>query len=173
MRRALVVMGTAGSGKTLIGSRLADAIGARFVEGDQFHPPANIARMAAGTPLTDDDRHDWLVALSQQLAAARAEECGVVVSCSALKRRYRDLLRHGDPSVRFIFLHGEPALLRSRLEARTGHYMAADMLESQLEILEAPAPDERAWSFDVRTAPEAIVRTIIDALTAETGDPDS
>ncbi len=154
-------MGSAGSGKTVVGTALAEALGVRFVEGDRFHPAANVALMAAGTPLTDEHRAGWLTALAAELRTAL--ECGesIVLSCSALKRTYRDVLRSGDAAVQFIFLHADATLLRARLEGRSGHYMPASLLDSQLAILEAPAPDERAWSFDVRNAPDQIVAEII------------
>lgn len=163
-RQTLVVMGTAGAGKTVVGTALADALAIPFVEGDSFHPPENVAKMASGTPLSDDDRQPWLVALAAQLRAARAANAGIVLSCSALKRRYRDTLRDGDKSVRFIFLRGTPSLLRERLDARTGHYMPPSLLASQFAALEPPAADEHAWTVDVTTTPEAIVADLVERL---------
>ena len=157
-------MGTAGSGKSRIGSALASALHVPFIEGDGFHPPENIAQMAAGIPLNDDNRAGWLRALAEQLRIARMSGTGVVVTCSALKRRYRDVLRTGDDSVRFIALTGDPMLLRDRLNARTGHYMPASMLDSQLAALELPGPDESAWTYDVAPEPETIVSTIVARL---------
>jgi len=154
-------MGTAGAGKSVVGAALADALGARFVEGDGFHPAANVALMAAGTPLTDENRAGWLAALAAQLRSASEREEGIVLSCSALKRSYRDLLRAGDATIQFIFLHGDATLLRSRLEARSSHFMPASLLESQFAILEAPTPDEQAWRLDVSESPEQIVSDII------------
>ncbi len=157
-------MGTAGSGKTVIGSTLAAALGVPFVEGDAFHPPDNVEKMRSGRPLDDTDRHEWLLALGAELEAARDAGTGVVMSCSALKRRYRDLLRAGDDSVRFIFLTGEAALLRERLQSRTGHYMPVSLLDSQLDALEVPATDEGAWTFDIRESPATIVASIMARL---------
>lgn len=159
-RRAFVVMGTAGSGKTVIGAALAEALGVRFVEGDLFHPSENVALMAAGTPLTDENRLGWLLALAGQLKTARESAESVVVSCSALKRSYRDLLRQGDADFVLIFLRGDAALLRTRLEARSGHFMPASLLDSQFAILEAPGADERALTYDVRVTPGQIVSDI-------------
>ena len=163
-RHALVVMGTAGAGKSRIGAALAAALESPFVEGDTFHSPENVALMAAGVPLTDDNRREWLIALAAQLRDARARNESVVLTCSALKRRYRDTLRSGDDSLRLIMLHGDPALLRERLTARTGHYMPPSLLDSQFAALEVPSPDEDAWTFDVRDSPEAIVSAILMRL---------
>lgn len=173
MRHAFVVMGPAGSGKTVTGTALADALGVRFVEGDTFHPSENVARMAAGVPLTDDDRHGWLLALAARLRTAREHGEGVVVSCSALKRSYRDMLRGGDDSIRFICLQGDETLLRARLESRRGHFMPASMLASQLAAFEPPDRDERAWTFDVRDTPGQIVAAITARLRADTLDSEA
>lgn len=164
MRHAFVVMGTAGSGKTVVGTALAAALGIRFVEGDAFHPPDNVTRMAAGIPLTDDDRYGWLLALASQLRMAREVGDAIVLSCSALKRSYRDLLRSGDDTVRFICLVGEERLLRARLETRGGHFMPASLLQSQLATLELPMADEQAWTFDVAATPAQIVSAIVAQL---------
>lgn len=165
MRRALVVMGTAGAGKSRIGSALASALDVPFVEGDSFHPPENVAQMAAGIPLTDDNRAGWLRALAEQLRAARVNGTGVVLACSALKRRYRDVLRTGDDTVHFIALTGAPDLLRDRLDTRTGHYMPASLLDSQLAALELPEPDESAWTYDIGPTPDIIVASIVARLS--------
>lgn len=164
MRHALVVMGTAGAGKSRIGAALAAALDVPFIEGDGFHPPENIALMAAGIPLDDDHRAGWLRALAEQLRVARENDTGVVLTCSALKRRYRDVLRTGDDAIRFIALTGEPALLRDRLNSRTGHYMPASLLDSQLAALEMPQSDESAWVYDIAPEPEVIVASIVARL---------
>ena len=165
-RTALVVMGTAGAGKTRVGEALAAALDVRFVEGDAFHPASNVAQMAAGVPLTDANREDWLILLAAELRNARERDEGVVITCSALKQRYRDVLRSGDDSIRFIMLHGEAALLRERLIARSGHFMPASLLDSQLATLELPTPDEGAWLFDVRQSPDELVAAILAQLRA-------
>jgi gluconokinase len=154
-------MGVAGAGKSLVGSALARALGVDFVEGDEYHPPENVARMAAGIPLTDDDRLGWLRALADRLRAAAKADRGLVMACSALKRSYRDLLRAGDPDVRFILLHGGRALLAERIAKRRGHYMPASLLDSQLATLEIPSPDEGAWTCDVASSPETIVAALV------------
>lgn len=157
-------MGTAGCGKSRIGSALATALDVPFIEGDAFHPPENIAQMAAGIPLTDDNRAGWLRALAEQLRIARVNNAGVVLTCSALKRRYRDVLRTGDDTIRFIALTGEASLLRNRLNSRTGHYMPASLLDSQLAALELPQPDESAWTYDIAPEPDVIVAAIVARL---------
>ncbi len=157
-----VVLGVAGSGKSRIGASFARAAGAAFLDADDLHPPANVAKMGAGTPLTDTDRAGWLRAVGQRLAEARRARVLLVVACSALKRSYRDLLRAHDPDVQFIELRGTRALIADRLAHRRGHFMPPALLDSQLATLEEPAPDEHAWVCDVVQSPEAIV----DALLA-------
>jgi carbohydrate kinase (thermoresistant glucokinase family) len=144
----VVVMGVSGSGKTTVGRLLAQRLGAEFLEGDDLHPPRNVERMAAGIPLTDADRRDWLLEIAQQLADARAGNHGLVVSCSALKRSYRDVLRAASPALAFVHLNADRALLETRMDARTDHFMPASLLDSQLQTLEPPTPAERAASFD-------------------------
>lgn len=162
-----VIMGVSGSGKSLIGAQLARALDLTFVEGDDLHPPENVKRMSAGTPLTDDDRHGWLVAIAARLHDAKRAGTGLVVTCSALKRRYRDLLRSaGDEGLRLVYLAGDRALIAHRLANRRGHFMPPSLLESQFAILEAPAPDERALVCDIREAPDAIVADLVSRTSA-------
>ena len=156
----VVVMGVCGCGKSTVGQQLASARGTKFVEGDQFHPPENVARMAAGIALIDADRQGWLATLADKLAAARSEGHGMVLSCSALKRSYRDTLRRGAPDLLFVHLRGSRELLAGRMD-RPGHYMPASLLDSQLAILEAPGADEQALSFDVAQPPESIVAALL------------
>jgi len=161
-----VVMGVCGSGKSLIGATLARELHIEFLEGDGLHPPDNVERMAAGTPLTDDDRRGWLIAIAARLRAAQRAGAGLVVSCSALKRSYRDLLRSvGEADVRFVYLAGSRALLAERMAQRRGHFMPPALLDSQLSILEEPSPDERAWVCDIREAPRAIVVDLVNRST--------
>jgi gluconokinase len=162
----IVVMGVSGCGKSTVGRDLAAALGVPFVEGDELHPPRNVALMAAGTPLTDDDRRDWLNTLAEVLAGAAARGHGVVVSCSALKRSYRDRLRAGAPGTRFVFLHGPAALLAERLQGRSGHYMPPSLLQSQLDTLEPPAGDEGAVALDIALPPAALVAAARHGLEA-------
>lgn len=157
-----VVMGVAGAGKSLIGAEFARAIGVDFVDGDDFHSAGNVAKMAAGIPLTDDDRAAWLRTLGDKLRVARGARRGLVVACSALKRKYRDQLRRdaGGP-LQLVYLRGTQALIAERLAHRRGHFMPVSMLESQLATLEEPGADEHAWVVDVAGQPEAIVRTLV------------
>lgn len=157
-----VMMGVCGSGKSLIGAYLARELDIEFVEGDGLHPPDNVKRMAAGMPLTDDDRHGWLIAIAARLREAKRTGSGLVVSCSALKRSYRDLLRSlGEADVRFVYLAGSRALLAERMANRRGHFMPPSLLDSQLSILEEPSPDEGAWVCDISEAPHAIVAALV------------
>ena len=156
-----VVMGVAGSGKSVIGGALAHALDVEFVDGDDFHSAKNIEKMAAGIPLTDDDRASWLRALALRLRAARDAGKGIVIACSALKRSYRDVLRSCAPDVQFIYLEGSRRLIGERLARRGGHYMRASMLDSQLAILEEPTPDEHAWVCDVALPPQRIVDDLV------------
>lgn len=163
MRTGLyVIMGVSGSGKSLIGAMLARALDVEFVEGDDLHPPDNVKRMAAGIPLTDDNRRGWLTRIAERLRDAKRAGIGLVVSCSALKRLYRDLLRSvGAADVRFVYLAGSRELLAERMATRRGHFMPPSLLDSQLATLEEPSPDEHAWVCDIRKAPEAIVADLV------------
>ena|SRR5881397_1517904 len=161
-RGLYVIMGVAGSGKSTIGAMFARARELDFVEGDGLHPPENVRRMAAGIALTDQDRRPWLIAIAHRLRDARQAKVGLVVSCSALKRSYRDLLRtEGPPDVRFVLLTGSRALIAERLAQRRGHFMPPALLETQFAILEEPAPDEHAWVYDIRQPPEAIIADLV------------
>lgn len=164
----LVVMGVSGCGKSSIGRQLALALGLDFIEGDDLHPPHNVALMAAGTPLTDADRADWLAGIATRLGAAHSAGCGLVVACSALKRSYRDLLRARCPGLRFIHLHGTPDQLRQRLKARTGHYMPPSLLDSQLATLEPPDADEAAMAFDITRPTHQVAATVLACLQQTT-----
>ncbi len=157
-----VIMGVSGSGKSLVGARLARELRVEFVEGDDLHPPDNVRRMAAGIALTDTDRKSWLMAIAARLRDAQRAGIGLVASCSALKRSYRDLLRSSsDARVQFVYLAGTKALLAERLANRRGHFMPPALLESQLDTLEEPAPDERAWVCDIRETPDTIVASLV------------
>ncbi len=137
---AVIVMGVSGSGKTSVGEALSNRFGWPLLEGDQFHPKANIDKMSSGTPLTDDDRWPWLDAIA---TAMREAPDGVIVTCSSLRRVYRDRLRDGaERPVIFVFLNGSRETLAARLGARKGHFMPASLLDSQLATLEAPTADE-------------------------------
>jgi carbohydrate kinase (thermoresistant glucokinase family) len=143
-------MGVSGCGKSEVGQRLAQALGVRFLEGDAYHSPSNVAKMAAGIPLDDADRADWLRTLQAEIAQASASGAGLVLACSALKRRYRDVLRDGAPDLRFAHLSGPRDLIAERMLARTAHYMPASLLDSQLRDLEPLQPDEAGVLLDIR-----------------------
>ena len=162
--RAVVVMGVCGAGKTEIGRRLADVLGWTFRDADDFHPPANVAKMRAGTPLVDADRWPWLDALAVVLRDAVSGGTPTVLACSALARRYRDRLGLPTPRIRLVHLADPSGLIRKRIEQRAGHFMPAALLDSQLALLEPPAPDERPIVVDVAAAPESIVRAIVAGL---------
>jgi gluconokinase len=155
-----VVMGVSGSGKSTIGAALAHTLGVPFIEGDAFHPDRNVAKMSAGVPLNDDDRADWLKALAHEIATAHARGSGIVVSCSALKRRYRDVLRAAAPGVRFAHLRGERETIAGRMESRVGHYMPPALLDSQLRDLEPLQDGEAGVTLDITLDPKALVARI-------------
>lgn len=161
----VVVMGVAGCGKSSVGQRLAAALGYAFIEGDAHHPPANIAKMSSGIPLTDDDRDGWLGTLAGFIADAHRDERGLVVACSALKRRYRDRLRGDCGRVVFLHLHGDKALIASRMGARTAHFMPTALVDSQFADLEMPAADEAVLSYEVTLPADAIVADACARLT--------
>jgi len=164
--QTIVVMGVCGCGKSALGERLARAQGANFIEGDAFHPPQNVERMAAGIALTDDDRQGWLEALAAELARQRAAGHSTVLACSSLKRSYRDVLRKGAPAARWVHLAGSRDLFASRLATRQGHYMPASLLDSQLATLEAPGPDEHAITLDAGAAPDTLLQSALAQLKA-------
>ncbi|MCW5661497.1 MAG: gluconokinase [Burkholderiaceae bacterium] len=157
-------MGVSGSGKSTVGALLARALQVPFLEGDSFHPPANVARMAAGIALTDADREGWLHTLAGQLRQHAGR--GVVLSCSALRRHYRDTLRSGAPDMALIHLSGSPEVLARRMAGRSGHYMPPSLLTSQLATLEPPQPDEDALTLDITRSPEALVSDALAWLGA-------
>ena len=152
----VVVMGVSGCGKSTVGKLLARQLQAEFLEGDDLHPPRNIERMAAGIALTDNDRRDWLLEIAQQLADARAGRHALVVSCSALKRSYRDMLRTAASQLAFVHIHASRELLEARLRARPGHFMPSSLLDSQLQTLEPPGANERAITLDAALPPVEI-----------------
>jgi gluconokinase len=159
-------MGVAASGKSLIGTALARAVGVEFVEGDQFHSAENVERMSRGVPLTDDDRAQWLRSIAARIREAKEAGAGLVISCSALKRSYRDILRAGASDLRLVFLKGDRALIAARLARRRGHFMPPALLESQFATLEEPSPDENAWVCDIRKSPQEIVAALVASASA-------
>jgi gluconokinase len=160
----IVIMGVAGSGKTVVGKLLAEQLGFEFFDADTFHSPENVELMRQGIPLDDAKRGPWLDRLSHLIDAALGERRGIVLACSALKRHYRSHLGVGKHHVRLVHLDGTEALLRERLEQRTGHFMPASLLASQCALLERPTDDERPIRVDIASSPEDIVRQITVAL---------
>ncbi|HHL2559706.1 TPA: gluconokinase [Yersinia enterocolitica] len=140
--RSIIVMGVSGSGKTTVGEAVARRIHAKFIDGDDLHPRANIQKMGSGHPLNDEDRMPWLERLSDAAYSLHHKnETGIIV-CSALKRRYRDRLREGNPEMVFLYLKGSFDVIMERLKARSGHFMPTDLLKSQFEALEEPGSEE-------------------------------
>jgi len=156
-----VVMGVSGCGKSEVGRRLAHQLGVDFFEGDDDHPFRNVAKMAKGIPLDDADRNEWLLSLQCRIAKAREDGRGLVVSCSALKRSYRDILRAGDPSLKFAHLDGDRALVESRMRTRAGHFMPVALLDSQFAALEPLTKEEDGIVLDIRKNLEELVNEII------------
>ncbi|RSS97676.1 gluconokinase [Streptomyces sp. WAC05292] len=162
-------MGVAGTGKTTVGGLLAEALGVPFAEGDDHHPPVNVAKMTAGIPLDDEDRRPWLDAIAARLRE-RPPGTGAVVSCSALRRAYRDRLRAAVPEAVFVHLAGDRRLIRDRMAARTGHFMPAALLDSQFAALEPLGPDEPGAVVDVSGTPEETAARALAALAAAWSD---
>jgi gluconokinase len=160
----LVVMGVSGCGKTTVAEGLAAVTGWRFAEGDAYHPRANIDKMASGTPLTDEDRLPWLERLASWIGQQEAAGRSSVLSCSALKRSYRDVLRSGAPDVRFVHVHGDRAVLEERLSTRAGHFFPARLLDTQLETLETLGADEAGVVVDLDLTPQEQVEAATTGL---------
>ena len=160
----VVLMGVTGSGKSSVMSALIERFPAVTGEGDDFHPAANIEKMRAGLPLNDEDRGPWLDALAAWIGEQEAAMRDAVVTCSALKRSYRDRLRDGHPSVWFAHLVASPAVLRQRVEFRRGHFMPSSLLDSQLRTLEALGPDEPGATFPTKETPSQIAEAIVARL---------
>jgi gluconokinase len=160
----VVMMGVSGSGKTTIATGVAQGLGWQVLEGDKLHPPANIAKMSAGTPLNDEDRWPWLRAIAAAIDDWRANGVSGVVACSALKRAYRDILIGPRPDVVLVYLQGSHELIATRMAARHGHFMPTGLLDSQFATLEEPGEAERPIVASIASAPDAIVETIIEKL---------
>lgn len=158
----VVVMGVSGSGKTTVGTALAERLEVPYAEADDFHPQRNVAKMAAGNPLDDEDRRPWLDAIARWLAGHTGT--GGVVACSALRRRYRDRLRASAPEVFFVHLDGSRELIAERLRARTGHFMPPSLLDSQFESLEELEPDERGAAVPVSGTPGEVTARAFAAM---------
>ena len=158
----ILVTGVSGSGKTTIGKALADRLGWEYAEADDFHPKANVEKMRSGVPLTDEDRMPWLRAIAAWIDERLKTGRPAVVSTSAIKRRYRDMLRR--PGVRAVFLDGDKELIKRRITARKGHFFPAALLDSQFRDLERPEPDENIVEVPVDGEPDATVDHIVDRL---------
>ena len=163
----IVVMGVSGSGKTTVATLLAKRLGWRLAEADAFHSPANVAKMRSGIPLTDADREPWLDAIAGWIDGVREAGTRGVVTCSALKRRYRERLARGRDDVRFVYLRGDYALIAGRIAARTHEYMPSSLLRSQFDTLEEPGTDEHPIVVGIDRAPDAIVDEVVAALGAD------
>lgn len=166
--RHVVLMGVAGSGKSTVAMGLARELDWEFGEADEFHPAANVAKMAAGHPLTDEDRWPWLYALAAWIAERDAAGISTVLACSALRRAYRDILREGAPTVIFIHLHGPQEVIAERMARRLDHFMPTSLLDSQYATLEEIEPDEPGHVLDVRLSPIELVAesaTIVASLS--------
>ncbi|MCE1114449.1 MULTISPECIES: gluconokinase [Pseudomonas] len=161
---AIVVMGVAGCGKSSIGAAIAARSGGRLVEGDAFHPAANIAKMSAGIPLDDDDRAGWLVRLGEELQTIITAGERPILTCSALKRRYRETLRQAVPELGFVFLELTPQEAEKRVLARPGHFMPASLIDSQFAALESPRGEPLTLALDATRPIEAIAETVHDWL---------
>ena len=164
----LLVCGVSGSGKTTIGTLLAQRLGWAYAEADAFHPAANVAKMASGLPLNDADREPWLAAIGVFIDEATAVERSAVVTCSALKRAYRDKLRSGRPNVRFVFLDAPYDVVSQRLAKRAGHFFPPELLASQYRDLEAPGPEEHVLNVQISAADtsDEVVNRILALLAA-------
>ena len=166
--RSIIVMGVSGSGKTTVGEAVARRIHAKFIDGDDLHPRANIQKMGSGHPLNDEDRMPWLERLSDAAYSLHHKnETGIIV-CSALKRRYRDRLRDGNPEMVFLYLKGSFEVIMERLKARSGHFMPTDLLKSQFEALEEPGAEEPdVICVDIDADIDEVVQRCVLALESQ------
>lgn len=160
----LLVMGVAGAGKTTLGRALAERLGWPFLDADELHPAANVAKMRAGVPLTDADRGPWFAAVGRWMDAQTAQGRTGVVACSALKRRYRDVLRAGRPQLRVVYLVADAALAGTRVAGRADHYMPASLVPSQFAALQPPDADEAAIVVEAALSTDAQVETVLAAM---------
>ena len=167
----LIVMGVSGSGKSTIGTLLAMRLQWEFEDGDWFHPAANVDKMHRGIPLTDEDRSPWLAAIAEWIDQTRRSGGHAVIACSALKRRYRDVLVGDRKDVGLVYLKGDEALIARRFATRHEHFMPVSLLHSQFEALEEPGPDENPITVSIEPAPREVVSQIVSALSTVEGGP--
>lgn len=174
MNDIIIVMGVSGSGKTTVARGIATAMGWDFAEGDDFHSEANIAKMASGHPLTDEDRWPWLRAIGSWIDGHDRSGTSAVITCSALKQVYRDILREGRPTVRFAHVTADPELIEDRMEHRQGHFMPASLLPSQLATLEKLQTDEPGLALSAAGSPQDVLHSALSALgLAPRGEDDT
>lgn len=159
----IVLMGVTGCGKTTVGKLLADQLGWMFYDADDFHPEENVEKMRQGIPLDDDDRMPWLNRLAELINSEHENERNMVLACSALKKKYREVIQHDLKPVRLVYLKGDFELIKDRLSQRVGHYMDPELLKSQFDALEEPEEDE-AISVDISPSPEDIVTSVRDEI---------
>ncbi|WP_345064332.1 gluconokinase [Leifsonia kafniensis] len=166
----IVVMGVSGCGKSTLGALIADRLALPFIDADSLHPTSNVAKMAAGTPLTDDDRWPWLARVGQVLTDGRRTGAGAVVACSALKRSYREAILAEAPGVLFVHLNGTKEVLSARLQGRSGHFMPSGLLDSQLATLEELAADEPGVVVDISPSVAVILTDAVTRIRARLAD---
>ena len=162
--RVVIIMGVSSSGKTTTASMLSERLGWPFRDADSFHPPANVEKMSRGVPLTDDDRMPWLAAIAAWIQDRIAKGEHGIVTCSALKRAYREILVDGRPEVRLVYLRGSHDLIAARLAMRRGHFMPPGLLDSQFAALQEPMEDEHPIVLDIAARPEALAHSALEAL---------
>ncbi len=155
----VIIMGVSGSGKTTVGKRLAEVLGWQFMDADDLHSPENVEKMSQGIPLNERDRLPWLMAMRQHICVWLEQDKNVVLACSALKQSYREILDCSLESIKLVYLKGSPAVIQERMQLRTDHFMPADLLNSQLEALEEPTPDE-AIHLDISLPVSELVEQI-------------
>lgn len=164
--KSFILMGVSSTGKTSVGTEVAHRLGIKLIDGDDLHPRANIIKMGQGQPLNDEDRAPWLERIRDAaFSLEQKSEVGIII-CSALKKKYRDLIREGNENVKFIFLHGDFELVLTRMKQRKGHYMKADMLKSQFDTLEVPQYDEKdVISIDINDSFDNVVGHCIESIS--------
>ncbi|WP_458759437.1 gluconokinase [Afipia sp. TerB] len=170
---AIILMGVSGSGKSTIGAALGERIGFAFEDGDAYHPDANVAKMHAGIPLTDEDRWPWLKAIAAAIDRKAAAGTPVIIACSALRRAYREVLVHGRDDVRIVYLKGTQDLIAKRLARRDNHFMPSSLLDSQFATLEEPAADEGVITVSIDGTVDDIVSDIVEQLELPAGEANS